>query len=180
MPWDPTSGCLVQTQTVNEENTVPRENEPLARPWITTEPGRLIGRGHPAGDFLEAWAWDVLEEGDGHLRVSAHLPKQAKNPRGQLFGGFTPTYVDLVALFTARPRAERAASTEHPWLATTSMKVDYLRPIVGPKFIIDSRREAQRGRTHFVFTRFLQDGEPAVLAATTMREVALDRPLGDA
>jgi hypothetical protein len=26
-----------------------------------------------------------------------------RNPRGQLFGGFTPTYVDLVALFTVRP-----------------------------------------------------------------------------
>ena len=31
-----------------------------------------------------------------------------------------------------------------------------------------------------VLTRFLQDGELAVLAKTTMRELALDRPLGDA
>ena len=46
--------------------------------------------------------------------------------------------------------------------------------------VIDSRRETQRGRTHFVLTRFYQDDELAVLAATTMREVATDRPLGDA
>ena len=159
---------------------MPGEDEPLARPWTTTEPGRLVGRGHPAGDFLEAWAWDLLDEGDGYVRVSAHLPDHVRNPRGQLFGGFTPTYVDLIALFTVRSRAERAVRTGQQWLATTSMRVDHFEPIVGPTFILDSRREKQRGRTHLVLTRFLQDDELAVLAATTMREIALDRPLGDA
>jgi acyl-coenzyme A thioesterase PaaI-like protein len=152
----------------------------VARPWATPEPGRLVGRGHPAGDFLEAWAWDVLEEGDGYVRVSAHLPDHVRNPRGQLVGGFTPTYVDLIALFTVRSRAQRSEPRSHQWLATTSMRVDYFEPIVGPTFVLDSRREKQRGRTHFVMTRFLQDGELAVLAATTMREVKLERPLGDA
>ena len=156
------------------------EDEPMARPWATPEPGRLVGRGHPAGDFLEAWAWDVLDEGDGYVRVSAHLPDHVRNPRGQLFGGFTPTYVDLIALFTVRSRAQRSEPRSHQWLATTSMRVDYFEPILGPTFVLDSRREKQRGRTHFVLTRFLQDGELAVLAATTMREIALDRPLGDA
>src|ERR1043165_1340942 len=113
------------------------EKQRVSRPWAPVEPGRLIGRGHPAGDFLEAWAWDVLEERDGFLKVSAHLPDQARNPRGQLFGGFTPTYVDLVALFTVRSRAERAARKNLGWLATTSMRVDYFLPIVGPRFIID-------------------------------------------
>ncbi|HJQ42099.1 MAG TPA: PaaI family thioesterase [Jatrophihabitantaceae bacterium] len=156
------------------------EDEPMARPWATPEPGRLVGRGHPAGDFLEAWAWEVLEEGDGYVRVSAHLPDHVRNPRGQLFGGFTPTYVDLIALFTVRSRAQRSEPRSHQWLATTSMRVDYFEPIIGPTFVLDSRREKQRGRTHFVMTRFLQDGELAVLAATTMREVKLERPLGDA
>lgn len=155
------------------------EEKPISRPWVTTEPGRLVGRGHPAGDFLEAWAWDVLEEADGYLRVSAHLPDHVRNPRGQLFGGFTPTYVDLIALFTVRSRAQRATARGQRWLATTSMRLDYLEPIVGPTFVLDSRREKQRGRTHLVLTRFLQDGELAVLAATTLREIALDRPLGD-
>ena len=154
--------------------------EPIRRPWATPEPGRLVGRGHPAGDFLEAWAWEVLEEADGYVRVSAHLPDQVRNPRGQLFGGFTPTYVDLIALFTVRSRAERAQAGGNRWLATVSMKVDYFEPVVGPTFIIDSRREKRRGHTHFVLTRFVQDGELAVLAATSMREIALDRPLGDA
>jgi len=150
------------------------------RPWTKPEPGRLVGRGHHAGDFLEAWAWDLLEEDDGYLRVSAHLPDHARNPRGQLFGGFTPTYVDLIALFTVRSRSQRAASKGDGWLATTSMRIDYLEPVVGPRFILESRREKQRGRTHLVLTRFLQDGELAVFAATTMREVAPSRTLGDA
>ena len=77
-------------------------DEPVARSWTTTEPGRVIGRGHPAGDFLEAWAWDLLEEDEGHIRVLAHLPDHVRNPRGQVFGGFTPTYVDLIALLTVR------------------------------------------------------------------------------
>jgi acyl-coenzyme A thioesterase PaaI-like protein len=113
------------------------------------------------------------------VRVSAHLPGHVRNPRGQLFGGFTPTYVDIIALFTVRSRAQRSAPAGHRWLATLNMRVDYFEPIVGPRFIIDSRREKQRGRTHVVLTRFLQDGELAVLAATTMREISTDRPLGD-
>jgi acyl-coenzyme A thioesterase PaaI-like protein len=154
----------------------------MSRPWATPEPGRLIGRGHPAGDFLEAWRWELLDGGTGFVRVSAHLPEHVKNPRGQLFGGFTPTYVDLIALFTARAGPEPAAREIGVlrWLATTSMRLDYFEPIVGPTFVLDSRREKQRGRTHFVVTRFLQEGELAVLAATTLREIALDSPLGDA
>ena len=139
-----------------------------------------MNRGHPVGDFLEAHAWDLLEERRGFLRLRIHLPAQVKNPRGQLFGGFTPTYVDLIALFTVRSRAQRTDRARHRWLATTSMRVDYFEPIVGPNFIIDSRREKQRGRTHHVLTRFLQDGELAVIAATTLREIAHESPLGDA
>jgi acyl-coenzyme A thioesterase PaaI-like protein len=125
----------------------------------------------------------VLDERDGYLRLGVHLPDTVKNPRGQLFGGFTPTYVDLVALFTVRAGPERHArmtSGTSGWLATTNMRVDYFEPIVGPTFVIESQREKQRGRTHVVLTRFLQDDELAVLALTTMREVAMDRPLGDA
>lgn len=149
--------------------------------WRMPEPGRLVGRGHPAGDFLEAWKWDVVDESPGYLRVQAHLPQHVKNPRGQLFGGFTPTYVDLIALFTTRAGPERLQPRHAgSWMATTNMRVDYFEPIVGPTFVLDSRLEKKRGRTHFVVTRFLQDDELAVLAATTMRAVALDRALGDA
>lgn len=156
------------------------DDGPLTRPWATPEPGKLVGRGHPAGDFLEAWAWDVLERDDGYLRVSAHLPDHVRNPRGQLFGGFTPTYIDMIAIFTVRATAEPALRRSGGWLATTSMRVDYFEPVVGPTFILESRQEKQRGRTHHVLTRFLQDGELAVLAATTMRDVAVEATLGDA
>ena len=134
----------------------------------------LFRRGHPAGDFLEAWAWDLLEEGDGFIKVQAHVPDRARNPRGQLFGGFTPTYVDLIALATTHRRAQ-VHGMERQWLATTNMHVDYFKPILGPKFIMESRHETQNGRTHLVLTRFLQDGELAVHAATTMRELAQPR-----
>jgi acyl-coenzyme A thioesterase PaaI-like protein len=134
-------------------------------------PPPLIRRGHPAGDFLEAWAWELLEEGDGFIKVRAHLPDRARNPRGQLFGGFTPTYVDLIALSTAHRHAGRDRP-ERPWLATTSMHLDYFRPILGPTFIMESRHEAKSGRTHLVLTRFLQTGELAVHATTTMRELS--------
>ncbi len=149
------------------------------RAWAQPPPGRLIGRGHPAGDFLEAYAWDLLEAGDGHLRVRAHLPEHVKNPRGQLFGGFTPTYVDMIALMTVHAGEDRTKGPRH-WLATTNMRIDYFEPITGPHFEVASDLEKRRGRTCFVITRFFQGGELAAHAVTTMREVAWDRPLGDA
>ena len=165
---------------VTRGDTVSGDDVPIARPWATTEPGRLVGRGHPAGDFLEASAWDVIEEDDRYVRVSAHLPDHVLNPRGQLFGGFTPTYVDLIALFTVNSRARPGLAVRASLArTTTSMRVDCFEPVVGPQFIIDSRREKQRGRTHVVLTRFLQDGELAVLAATTIREISRGRSLGD-
>ena len=156
------------------------QRPPFARPWMARKPGQLIGKGHPAGDFLEAYDWTVIEEAAGVLRVRAHLPAHVKNPRGQLFGGFTPTYVDLVALLTIRAGERRDAAGFRTWLATSNMRVDYFEPIVGPEFVIDSHLIKKRGRTNFVETRFFDPGETlAVFALTTIREVQLDRPLGD-
>jgi acyl-coenzyme A thioesterase PaaI-like protein len=151
------------------------EEEPPAeihRPWATDDPERLIGRGHTAGDFLEAYDWKVLAEDDGYLHLEAHAPERVMNPRRQIFGGFTPTYVDLVALFTVRARRQRAARRWDFWLATTNMRLDYFEPIAGPLFRMESRLVKSRGRTHFVETRFLDlQGELLVFALTTMREV---------
>jgi len=158
----------------------PEPDSPFVRAWAERKPGQLIGRGHPAGDFLEAYRWQVLEEAPGHLRIRAHLPQHVRNPRGQLFGGFTPTYVDLVALFTVRVADDEADPRQRNWLATTNMRVDYFDPITGPHFCMDSRLVRKRGRTNFVETRFLDErDELAVFAITTMREVAQDRVLGD-
>lgn len=152
---------------------------PAFRAWTAPDPGRLIGTGHPAGDFLEAYEWRLLEERLGYLKVEAGLPEQVRNPRGQLFGGFTPTYVDMIALMTVHAGTDRSQRPRR-WLATTNMRVDYFEPIVGPSFVIESELEKRRGRTCFVLTRFYQDDELAAHAVTTMREVDLDRRLGDA
>jgi acyl-coenzyme A thioesterase PaaI-like protein len=151
------------------------------RAWNHPDAGRLLGRGHTAGDFLEAYAWDLLDEESGFLRVSCHLPDHVKNPRGQLFGGFTPTYIDLISLLTVRAgRREEWATGGERWLATTNMRVDYFEPVVGPRFVIESRLEKEQGRTEFVAARFFQDGALAVHALTTMRVVVPgSTPLAD-
>ena len=152
----------------------------MLRAWRNPEPGRVIGRGHPAGDFLEAYDWHLLETRQGTSRIEAGLPAHVRNPRGQLFGGFTPTYVDMVALMTVNAGNERdahgarAGSRRRTCGSTTSSRSS------DPTFVIESELEKRRGRTCFVLTRFYQDDELAAHAVTTMREVALDRPLGDA
>ncbi len=162
------------------ESPKPPADAPFVRAWAERKPGQLIGKGHPAGDFLEAYQWTVLEEEAGLLRIRAHLPQHLRNPRGQLFGGFTPTYVDLVALFTVRAGTSEVEARFRTWLATTNMRVDYFEPIVGPEFEIESQLVKRRGRTCFVETRFFDgDDQLAVFAVTTLREMPLDRPLGD-
>jgi len=155
-----------------------------ARPWLNPEPGRLMGKGHPAGDFLEAYDWELLDEREGYLEVRARLPDQVKNPRGQLFGGFTPTYVDIIGLRAVRAGTRRPVTADGVpvpmWMATTSMALDYFEPITGPTFTIQAEVEKRRGRTVFVLVRFYQDGELAVHASLTARVLASDRKLGDA
>ena len=146
-------------------------------------PGRLLGRGHPAGDILEAHEWKLLERGPGYLKVEAHLPDRVRNPRGQLFGGFTPTYVDLVSLFASRTRPGAQVDASAPqWLATTNMRVDYFDPVLGPTFHLEARIVRERGRTVMVETRFLDpgDGKLLVFALTTLRRVTRSNKLGDA
>lgn len=151
----------------------------IPRPWVSAEPGFLMGRGHPAGDFLEAWDWRILEEHRGYLRIDAPVPSHVLNPRGQLFGGFTPTYVDLVTLHTVRAGPDRLTQPRR-WLATTNMRIDYLRPVVGPRVVMTSEVVSVQGKMHFVQTRFLdREEEILVMALTTMKEIEAARALGD-
>ena len=62
----------------------PTSEDPLARAWATIEPGRLVARGHPAGDFLEAWAWDVLERTTGTCGSRRTCPTTCAIRRGAL------------------------------------------------------------------------------------------------
>ena len=54
-----------------------------------------------------------------------------RNLRGQLFGGFTPTYVDFIALNTIRAGSDRSKGWGY-FLATTNMRVDYFEPVTEP------------------------------------------------
>jgi acyl-coenzyme A thioesterase PaaI-like protein len=105
------------------------------RPWLPAPPGRLIGRGHPAGDFLEAHEWRVLDHEPGRFRLEAHLLERVKNGRGHLFGGFAPTYVDLVAVRTV----QSTSSEPTRGAATVNMRVDYFDPVADPRFVLESR-----------------------------------------
>jgi acyl-coenzyme A thioesterase PaaI-like protein len=116
------------------------------RPWLPPPPGRLLGRGHPAGDFLEAYEWSVLVHEPGRYVIEAHLPEHVKNPRGQLFGGFTPTYVDLLAVRTAHSHVGGAARG----MATVNMRLDYFEPVTEARFMLESRVVNSRGRNHLV------------------------------
>lgn len=143
------------------------------RAWANAKPGHLIGHGHPIGDFLEAHEWRVLEEHKGYMRVQAHLPKHVCNLWDQLFGGFTGTYVDFVGLHTVRAGSDRLRDWSYR-LATTSMRIDYFEPVVGPYFVLESRLLKERGRTCFAEVRFLDAaGHLSVLAAVTMRKLPL-------
>ena len=129
--------------------------------------------------FFQAFERVVVFEEAGFLRLDIRLPDHVRNPRGQLFGGFTPTYVDLVSLYTVRAGPDRATAGANRWFATTNMRIDYFEPILGPKFVIESQLEKSRGRTHMVVTRFFQDDVLAVLALTTLRETPPAKTLGD-
>jgi acyl-coenzyme A thioesterase PaaI-like protein len=130
------------------EEDEPVVRQPMRPVWAESPPGRLIGKGHPAGDFLETHDWDILEHRHDYLSIEAHLPHHVLNPMGQLFGGFTPTYVDLVVVLTVRPR-RRTEGDSPRWLSTTNMRVDFVEPIVGPRFRIQSTLELRRNRTIF-------------------------------
>ena len=137
------------------------------QPWAVGEADRLMGKGHSAGDLLEAWKWPVVERGPGRIVVEAHLPEHVKNPKGQLFGGFTPTYVDLVSLFTVHAGAHPDAAKS--FLSTINMRCDYFEPIMGPTFVIEGQIVNSRGKTHLVSTKFFDGDTMLAHAITTLR-----------
>jgi acyl-coenzyme A thioesterase PaaI-like protein len=140
--------------------------------WRNPPPGRLIGKGHPIGDFLQADEWELLEHRPGYVRVAADLPAQVRNLRGELFGGFSPTYVDLVSLRCVS--ASRPATEPRRRLVTINMRIDYFEPVFGPRFFIECEVRNQRGRMYLVETRFRDAGGTLLLfAITTIRATDL-------
>lgn len=135
--------------------------------------------------MLEAWRWLVLDRRPGHLEVRCHLPEPLRNPQGQLFGGFTPSYVDFVSLFTVQTLDPDSDPTSpRTWLTTINMRCDYFEPIMGD-FRVVGEVEHQRGLTFLVSAKFFVDGPdvsdtasdadpPGLLAAhalTTLRQI---------
>jgi acyl-coenzyme A thioesterase PaaI-like protein len=135
--------------------------------WRTDDPKRLVGPGHPVGDFLGAPEWEILDKGAGTLRLRLGLPEHLKNPRNELFGGFTAAYVDFVSLHLFHlnePDGEPPA-----WLSTANLHVEFFAPIRGPEFLIDGEILQRRGRSAFIELRFRsQDGQLCALGQTTL------------
>ncbi|MEM7342174.1 MAG: PaaI family thioesterase [Actinomycetota bacterium] len=149
---------------------IPSDDRRIPAEFLATPADRVIGRGHAAGDLLEAYDWVVVDEAEGRIVVDAHLPDHTKNPMGQLFGGFTPTYVDLISLIATRAGADRHnPDVPRYWMATINMRIDYYEPITGPVFRIEAIVERQRGKTFTVTTRMYQAGELAAYALATIR-----------
>ncbi|MGH0028215.1 MAG: PaaI family thioesterase [Myxococcota bacterium] len=129
--------------------------ETIFRQWATDDPQRVVGRGHPVGDYLDAHDWRVVLREPGRLRVQARLPERVMNPRGELFGGFTPTYADFFGLHVFH--TTRAPDAPRRWLATADLRVDYFAPIHGPDIEIEGRVLHRRARTAHVQVEFFDD-----------------------
>lgn len=125
--------------------------------------------GHCAGDLLEAPDWNVIREAEGFVDIDAHVPAQVLNPRQQLFGGFTGTYVDMVALYTIRTLFP---ARDDYWITTINMRIDYLDPVLGPRMRMQGEL-INRGRsTSLVSVTFLdEDGNKLVYALVTLRVI---------
>ncbi len=127
--------------------------------------------GHNAGDLVEASEWKILQEERGLVEIEAHLPDRVLNPRGQLFGGFTGTYVDMISLYTCRTLHDDASAS--PWSATVNMRIDYFAPVLGPRFKLRGELINDGRTTCLIATTFSSlDDEKLVYAITTLRKNA--------
>jgi len=123
--------------------------------------------GHCAGDLLAARDWTVLNKAPGHIELDVEVPQRVMNPRQQLFGGFTGTYVDMVALYTIKTLF---ASGEDFWITTVNMRIDYLEPVTGPRIRLRGELIKQGRSTSLVAVHFEDsDGNKQVYALATMR-----------
>lgn len=125
--------------------------------------------GHCAGDLLEAPDWLVLEESEGHVLIDAHVPAQVLNPRQQLFGGFTGTYIDMLAIYTIRTIFP---GRQDYWVTTINMRIDYLEPVMGPRIRLRGELINQGRSTALIsVTIFDEAGTKLVYALVTLKVV---------
>jgi acyl-coenzyme A thioesterase PaaI-like protein len=127
--------------------------------------------GHNAGDLLESSKWKILREERGLVEVDVHLPNHLLNPRDQLFGGFTGTYVDMISIFTVRTLFK--SQEDFKWSATVNMRIDYFAPVLGPRFLLKGELIKDGRSTCLVATHFTDmEGNKLVYAITTLRKSA--------
>lgn len=125
--------------------------------------------GHNAGDLVESTRWKILTEERGLVEVEAHLPEHLLNPRNQLFGGFTGTYVDMISIYTCRTLFDDENTFK--WSATVNMRIDYFAPVLGPTFRLRGELINDGRTTCLLSTHFLDlDGNKLVYAITTLRK----------
>ena len=133
------------------------------------DPPIFLKPGHNAGDLVESSKWKILREERGLVEVDAHLPDHLLNPRDQLFGGFTGTYVDMISIFTVRTLFKSQEDFE--WSATVNMRIDYFAPVLGPRFLLKGELIKDGRTTCLVATHFTDiQGNKLVYAITTLRK----------
>ena len=127
--------------------------------------------------MLEAWRWRVLERSVGLLVVECHLPEMLMNPQGQLFGGFTTTYIDFVSLHTVHSSdPDHDPSSPRDWLTTLNLHCDYFEPITEETFTVRGEVLNQRGANSLVSTKFFQGRTMAAHGLATLRRVPVETP----
>ena len=135
------------------------------------EPPIFMRPGHNAGDLVEATKWEILREERGLVEIEAHLPAHLMNPRQQLFGGFTGTYVDMISLYTCRTLFDDGQA--FGWSATVNMRIDYFAPVLGPKFRLKGELVNDGRTTCLIASQFTDlEGNKLVYAITTLRKNA--------
>lgn len=130
-------------------------------------------RNHNAAKLLRAYDWKILDIRPGRLDLECELPDEVLNLGGSLFGGFTPTYVDLISIWACMT----TLAPELAWLSTVRLDVNYLEPIVGPTFCVHAAVRNIRKRDYLVETAFRDaEGRLLALGMTALRK-ARDRGL---
>ncbi|MCH8264766.1 MAG: PaaI family thioesterase [Proteobacteria bacterium] len=138
---------------------------------VKDDPARpiFLQPGHNAGDLVEAHRWKILRQEYGLVEVDAHLPDHLRNPRDQLFGGFTGVYVDMISIYTARTLFDDENALQ--WSATVNMRIDYFAPVLGPRFLLKGELIKDGRSTCLVATHFNDlQGNKLVYAITTLRK----------
>jgi acyl-coenzyme A thioesterase PaaI-like protein len=111
----------------------------------------------------------VLTEERGLVEVDVHLPDHLLNPRDQLFGGFTGTYVDMISIYTVRTLFTE--ESEFKWSSTVNMRIDYFAPVLGPRFLLKGELIKDGRSTCLVATHFTDmAGNKLVYAITTLKK----------